>query len=170
MIVPGVSELIKLSREGWRCAPVSKQILSDIRTPIEVLRILKNISYHCFLLESAAEHESWGRYTFLGYDPGMEITCKDGKMNIKCDFAHFPSFLRDMPCDWQGSRCCISFETDDPGQYISRIMEEYRSPDMPELPTFTGGLVGYLPMTTSNTPSRPCAWTRRIRRSSRTWI
>ena len=32
--------------------PVSREILADIRTPVEVLRALQNVSTHCFLLES----------------------------------------------------------------------------------------------------------------------
>ena len=49
-------------------------------TPIEALRILKNVSMHCYMLESVAEKEKWGRYTFLGFDPKLEITCMDGDM------------------------------------------------------------------------------------------
>lgn len=58
--------------------PVSCEILSDFITPIEAIRILKNVSSHCYLLESAKADETWGRYTFLGYDPKMEITVRDG--------------------------------------------------------------------------------------------
>ena len=143
MISPDMNQLKKYAQLGYRCAPVSLQILADIRTPIEVLRILRNISGHCFLLESAAEHDSWGRYTFLGYDPGLEITCKDGQMRIRCDYPHVPPRMEQMAHDWQGSRCCINLDTRDPGKYISQILEDYKSPVMPELPPFTGGLVGY---------------------------
>ena len=58
--------------------PLSAEILSDMRTPIEVLRVLQNISGHVYLLESVSGHENWGRYTFLGYDPKLEINCSDG--------------------------------------------------------------------------------------------
>ena len=34
------------------------------------------------MLESAQANETWGRYTFLGFDPKMEITCVDGEMKI----------------------------------------------------------------------------------------
>ena len=44
------------------------------------MRILKNISTHYYLLESAQTDEKWGRYTFPGFDPIMEITCVDGEM------------------------------------------------------------------------------------------
>ena len=45
--------------------PVSLEILSDICTPIEAIKKLKSISTHCYMLESVAEKEKWGRYTFL---------------------------------------------------------------------------------------------------------
>ena len=97
------------------------EILTDITTPIEVLRILKNISSHCYLLESVANQEKWGRYTFLGYDPKLEVTCLNGRMKI-------------------GS---LSFDTTNPGLYIQQIIDEHRSARVEGLPPFTGGLVGY---------------------------
>lgn len=105
----------------FKTVPVSTEILSDIKTPIEVLRILQNVSNHCYLLESVADHEKWGRYTFLGYDPSLEITCQNGQMRV-------------------GD---LSFETKDPGKYIRQVIEEHKSPVFEELPSFTGGLVGY---------------------------
>ena len=104
-----------------RTAPVSKEILSDFTTPIQVLRILKNVSEHCFLLESISDSEKWGRYTFLGFDPKLEITCLNGQMKI-------------------GD---LSFETEDPGAYIRQIIEQQKSASFEGLPSFTGGLMGY---------------------------
>ena len=65
---------------GYDVLPVSCEILADICTPIEALKILKNVSTHCYLLESAQPSEKWGRYTFLGLDPKMEVTCWNGVM------------------------------------------------------------------------------------------
>ena len=65
----------------YKVLPVSCEILSDICTPIDAMKILKNVSTHCYMLESAQADEKWGRYTFLGYDPKMEITCMNGEMN-----------------------------------------------------------------------------------------
>ena len=48
----------------------------------ETMRILKNVSTHCYMLESAQANETWGRYTFLGFDPKLEITCINGEMKI----------------------------------------------------------------------------------------
>ena len=118
-----LDEAKKLGK-GYKVVPISSQILSDIRTPIEVLRILKGVSSHCYMLESVEHQERWGRYTFLGFDPKMEITCMNGKMTIR-----------------NGSTKTKTVKH--PGQGIKEILAEYTSPKVPGLPTFTGGLVGY---------------------------
>ena len=122
MIQPELKILKELQQENkYKTAPVSMEILSDVRTPIEVLKILKNVSSHCYLLESVSDHEKWGRYTFLGYDPSLEITSQNGQMKVGA----------------------LSFETAEPGKYIRQVIEEHQSPRFSYLPPFTGGLVGY---------------------------
>lgn len=105
----------------YRTYPLSAQILSDMRTPMEVLRVLQNVSGHVYMLESVSGHENWGRYTFLGYDPKLEISCKDGLLRAGA----------------------LQIQTEDPGNYIRQILLEYASPKVDSLPSFTGGLVGY---------------------------
>ncbi len=122
MLKPTLEEIKGYAKDGrFRAAPVSMEILSDVKTPIEVLRILKSVSTHCYLLESVVNQEKWGRYTFLGYDPKYEVTCLNGNMKI-------------------GPH---SFETQNPGEQIRQIIEEHYSPRLEGLPPFTGGLVGY---------------------------
>lgn len=121
-ILPEPEKIRKIAAEGkYRVLPVSCEILSDICTPIEAMKILKNVSTHCYLLESAQQDEKWGRYTFLGYDPGMEITCRNGVMKAGDE----------------------TFETEDPSAFLRGLLEEYKSPRFEYLPPFTGGLVGY---------------------------
>ena len=121
-IRPSLDEVRAAAAAGtYKVLPVSGEILSDICTPIGALKILKNVSTHCYLLESAQPSEKWGRYTFLGLDPKMEITCRDGVMKA-------------------GE---LTFETRDPSQVLRQILAEYKSPRFEYLPTFTGGLVGY---------------------------
>jgi anthranilate synthase component I, non-proteobacterial lineages len=110
--------------EGYQIVPVSKEIMADLKTPIEVLRILKGASRHCYMLESVENQEKWGRYTFLGYDPKMEITCVDGQMTIRNGREETRPAAH-------------------PGEYIKEVLERYKSPKVEGLPTFTGGLVGY---------------------------
>ena len=121
-ILPVLEDIKKIAQTGeYKVVPVSCEILSDICTPIEAMKILKNVSTHCYMLESAQADEKWGRYTFLGYDPKMEITCMDGEMNAGC----------------------VRFRTDDPSGYLRQILADHKSPRFEYLPTFTGGLVGY---------------------------
>ena len=122
MPYPTLEEVKAIAAKGdYRTVPVSTEILSDSRTPIALLSVLKNVSDHCFLLESAADAEKWGRYTFLSFDPKLAITCTDGNMRV-------------------GERFC---RTDCPNKYIREVLRAYRSPRLPGLPPFTGGLVGY---------------------------
>ena len=50
-IITSLEEL-RQKAVGYRAVPVAGELFSDVRTPIEVLRILKNVSSHCFLFES----------------------------------------------------------------------------------------------------------------------
>ena len=80
-ISPTLTEVKEIAKTGkYDILPVSCEILSDFITPIEAMRILQNVSTHCYLLESAQANEAWGRYTFLGYDPKLEINCTDCQM------------------------------------------------------------------------------------------
>ena len=121
-IQPTLDEVKTTAAAGrYDVLPVSCEILADICTPIEALKILKNVSTHCYLLESAQPSEKWGRYTFLGLDPKMEITCRNGVMKA-------------------GK---LTFETQNPSQVLREILAQYKSPRFAYLPTFTGGFVGY---------------------------
>ena len=121
-ILPNLEDVRRLAASGeYKVVPISCEILSDICTPIEAMRILKNVSTHCYMLESAQQDEKWGRYTFLGYDPKMEITCMDGEMQA-------------------GG---IRVKTDNPSEVLRQILADYKSPKMEYLPSFTGGLMGY---------------------------
>lgn len=70
------------------------------------------------------ESKRWGRYTFLGFDPVLELTCRDGLLKIT-------------------SGTTIEQQVEHPGEAIRKILAENKSPKLPGMPTFTGGLVGY---------------------------
>ncbi len=125
-------ESIKEIKEKTGCkrVPVYETIYSDSVTPVEVIRRIRGVSKHCYLLESASQTESWGRYSFLGYEPSMEITCQEGKMIIR-------KLLSD------GSTEISEEKVTHPGKKLREILAKYKSPKLEGLPTFTGGLVGY---------------------------
>ena len=112
----------------YRRIPLCRELYADRYTPVEVMRICES-SRHCYLLESASQTEVWGRYSFLGYEPTMEITCTDGTMKIR----------RTEGVD-QGE---ITKQVVHPGDALREILKEYKSPVMEDMPPFTGGLVGY---------------------------
>ena len=124
-IYPSLEEAKKFA--DYTVVPVKRELFADIRTPVAALKILKNTSSHVFILESVENQEKWGRYTFLGYDPKLEISCLDGVMNIK-NIATGET---------------ESFPEKNPAVRIKSLLDEYRAPQMDGFPSFTGGLVGY---------------------------
>jgi len=122
-VYPSLAEA-KAYEKDYRCVPISRSILSDSRTPIEVLRVLKSVSRHCFLLESLEDARFWGRYTFLGYQPKLEFTALDDTVTIS-------------------GATTVTLKGANPADEIRRIVAENRAPVIPGMPPFTGGLMGY---------------------------
>lgn len=119
---PEYQKVRELAESGkYDILPVSCEILSDICTPIEAIRKLKNVSTHCFMLESVSDNEKWGRFTFLGFDPKTQITASGNELVI-------------------GD---VKMTSEDPSIQIRQILSKYRSPKFDYLPPFTGGLTGY---------------------------
>ena len=110
--------------------PMAALVKSAWPSGTVVLRILRKVSNRCYLLESASQQEVWGRYSFLGYDPVMEITCLDNTLTI-----------RETLEDGQENKKVL--QVDHPADTLRKILAEYKTPVVEELPTFTGGLVGY---------------------------
>ena len=110
---------------SYRTAPVAVRLTGVERTPTEVFLACKKISHHCFILESLEDAEATGRYTFIGYDPGLELTCKDHVLTIRggADF---------------------EVEVDSPAPYISKVVADNLGPRVDGFPPFTGGLAGYI--------------------------
>lgn len=106
-----LEELKRTAASGaYRRIPIWREIFSDIATPVQVLKKLLAVSDHCFLLESAEDNKQWGRYSFLGFDPAMELTCMNHQVTITTDHIE-------------------QFETENPAQVIARVIEENRAAD-----------------------------------------
>ena len=128
---PTLEEVKKLAVQGeYRRIPVCRELYADRYTPVEVMRTLRAASRHCFLLESAEQNQQWGRYSILGYDPVLELTCKGGTLTIRS--GDMEEFTREE-----------TEKTSHPGEAIRRILDRYKSPRLPGMPPFTGGMVGY---------------------------
>lgn len=114
----------------YRRIPLCRELYADRYTPVEVMRILRKASRHCYLLESASQTEVWGRYSFLGYEPSMEITCTDRTLKIRTT-------------DAEGKTEETVRQVTHPGDTLREIIRKYKTPVMEKMPPFTGGLVGY---------------------------
>ena len=111
MYCPSLEEAKKIAGdESYKRIPISYEIFSDTKTSIEVLRRLRILSNHCYMLES------------------IEVKGKSSLSDCELE-------------DDEGN--CFSIKTDDPGEYIRKIIEENKSPKLKDLPPFSGGLVGY---------------------------
>ena len=123
-ITPDCNTILKLAEE-YSIVPVCREIYADVTTPITLLRKLTGLSKRYYLLESIEGGETWGRYSFLGYDPVMRVTCRDSKVYI----------------EKQGKTEIV--ETEKPLNVLREIMKDYKSPRLSGMPPFTGGFVGY---------------------------
>ena len=125
MLKPTLEKAKELT--GYSVIPVCREILSDFTTPIEVLKKLRRVSRHVYILESVENQEKWGRYTFLGYNPKLELTCTNGELTVK---------------DVITGKTETSHQAH-PAAYIKELMKKYTNPKLEGFPSFTGGLVGY---------------------------
>ena len=125
-IRPNLEEAKTIAADmAYDVLPVSFEMLSDFTTPIEVMKRLKTRSKHCYMLESVGADEKWGRYTFLGFEPKMEITCIEGTITVSMKSGEQQSFAGH------------------PSDYLREVLSQYKSPRFDYLPPFTGGLVGF---------------------------
>ncbi len=106
--------------ENYDVVPVYEEYLSDSITPLNVLRNIKEKSNKFYLLESV-DVSKFSRYSYLGYDPILSISCKDNivKINDK------------------------EFYSEKPIEEIRKILSEYKAPKIEGLPPFCGGFIGY---------------------------
>ena len=115
---------IKDLLKDYSMIPICKEIYADVITPISLLRKMETFDKNFFLLESVEGGEKWARYSFLGYEPVLHITCKNGKVTQK-------------------SGEIETTVTMDPMDALRQQLEKYKSPKIKGMPTFTGGFVGY---------------------------
>ncbi|MCR5690906.1 MAG: anthranilate synthase component I [Eubacterium sp.] len=105
--------------------PIQEEIYADVITPIYLLRKIAACKKNYYLLESVEGGEKWGRYSFIGYDPVMRVTCKEDKVCIR----------RGQDTE--------TIETKDSLAVIRDLLKDYRAPKVEGMPPFAGGFVGY---------------------------
>lgn len=119
----------QLQSQGFNLIPVYRQRLADTDTPLSVFARLKQ-HQQAYLFESVEGGENWARYSIIGLGESTVFSCNAGQLTIQ-------------NADGQVE----SFECQDPFQYIRDFQSQFKVPskaELPDLPNFTGGLVGYL--------------------------
>ncbi len=115
----------ELAQAGYNRIPVYREVLADLDTPLSTYLKLASGPYS-YLFESVQGGEKWGRYSIIGL-PSKEV--------LKV-FDHRIEVTRDGELVEQA-------EVDDPLKFVDEYQQRFNAPDLPELPRFNGGLVGY---------------------------
>ncbi|CAM3394850.1 anthranilate synthase component I [Marinicrinis lubricantis] len=122
MVSPGLDKVLELS-ETYNLVPVSKSILADTETPIRLFHHFHEEEY-CFLLESVEGGVNWARYSFIGTEPFLIVRGKNGHVVMEKDGE-------------------VLTASEKPLEALKGLLAKYRSPNLDELPRFSGGAVGF---------------------------
>ena len=109
---------------GYNRIPLVQELLADLDTPLSLYLKLANQPFS-YLLESVVGGERFGRYSFIGL-PCQTYLKTSGR---HVDVYHNGEIIE----QYDGN----------PLHFIEAFHERYKTPEIPGLPRFTGGLVGY---------------------------
>lgn len=118
-------QFAELTAQNFNRIPVVREVLADLDTPLSTYMKLANQPYS-YLLESVEGGEKWGRYSIIG------LPCR----TVLKVFGHSVRIETDGEVVEQS-------EVDDPLAFVEQFQARYRAAELPGLPRFNGGLVGY---------------------------
>jgi len=125
-----LEEFLKLSSQG-NLIPVYKEVPGDLETPVSAYYKLAAGRTYSFLLESVEGTEKIASYSFIARDPELVFTSK----------AHEAKILRFIKCQHKPEKIVFNGS---PLSVVRELMKDYQAVDVPGLPRFYGGMVGYL--------------------------
>ena len=118
-------EFQDLISDGYGTVPVYKRILADLLTPVAAWVHLSKKADYAFLLESVEKGNQFSRYSYVGINPQKILMHKDGQTTFT---ENGESIIVDMPFL----------------DLLRETQSKYNMVKLPGIPSFTGGLVGYL--------------------------
>jgi anthranilate synthase component I len=126
MLTPSASDFDALVARGFNLVPICREIAADLETPVSAFLKVARGDYS-FLLESVRGGEKWGRYTFLGTEPALVIRARGNRMDLI-----------------RPGRAIESRQIDDAFEALRHEVQRFRAPEIPGMPRFFGGAVGFL--------------------------
>ncbi|ARU58528.1 MAG: anthranilate synthase component I [Pseudomonadales bacterium] len=118
-------EFKRLASLGYNRVPVTREVLADLDTPLSCYLKLADGPYS-YLLESVQGGEKWGRYSIIGLPSETVLKVRGHTVTIETR-----------------GEITESHEIEDPLAFIDEFQGRFMAPDLPDLPRFNGGLVGY---------------------------
>lgn len=126
MLQPSESEFEELAAKGFNLIPVFEEVAADLETPVSAFLKVARDDY-AFLLESVRGGEKWGRYTFLGSEPALVMRARRNRVDII-----------------RPGRGVEVRAVDNSFDELRSEVKRFRAPELPNLPRFFGGAVGFL--------------------------
>ncbi|HYB91816.1 MAG TPA: anthranilate synthase component I [Candidatus Binataceae bacterium] len=126
MLLPSEREFEDLAARKYNLIPVSREVAADLETPVSAFLKVERGDYS-FLLESVRGGEKWGRYTFLGCEPSTVIRARANRMEVI-----------------HPGRAVEVRSISNAFEELRTELKRFRAPEIPGLPRFFGGAVGFL--------------------------
>ena len=131
MFTPSRDEFIAAAGRG-NLIPVYRELLADSDTPVSAYAALGG-GEHSFLLESVVGGATWAAYSFVGVAPRAVVRWKDGTASVTW-----------YDVDAGGPPRTAEWATPDPTAALAEVLGELVPVEMPGLPRFWGGAVGWI--------------------------
>ncbi len=116
------------AERGYNRIPLVREVLADLETPLSTYLKLASRPYG-YLLESVQGGEKWGRYSIIGLPCRRRIEVRGNHLRV-IDHDGRDAVVDELSCD-------------DPLEAIRRFRAQHRVPEIPGMPRFSGGLVGF---------------------------
>lgn len=120
-----INDKLKAANQDYTHIPVVREVLADLETPLSVYLKVARGPYS-FLLESVQGGEKWGRYSIIGLPCRTVIQVIGNELYLEKDGVIIEHLTTSDPLTW-----------------IAAFQQRYRVLNIPDLPRFSGGLVGY---------------------------
>lgn len=112
--------------QGYSRIPVALEVLADLETPLSTFMKLAAGKAYSYLFESVQGGEKWGRYSIIGLPCDTVVQVRGHDIRVET-----------------GGQLVEQITAADPLGWIEQYASQFNVPDVPSLPRFVGGLVGY---------------------------